>query len=54
MMPSHLRICLGAVHDKKLHEERGIGLWEKPVYGLDYGPMIERELGDLLTTANIT
>ena len=51
MMPSHLRIAIAPLQDEKLHEERGIGLWERPVYGLDYTPMIERELNDLLTTA---
>jgi protein arginine N-methyltransferase 1 len=51
MMPSHLRLDLAAIEDKKLHDERGIGMWERPVYGFDYGPMIERELGELLTTA---
>ncbi len=51
LMPSELRLCLAPVEDQALHMERGVGLWEKPVYGFDFTPMVRRELSELLTTA---
>lgn len=51
MMPSRVRLTVAPVENAELHEERGIGLWEKPVYGFDFTPMIDRELTELLSTA---
>lgn len=51
MMPSHVRLVLAAIDDDAMHDDRGIGLWEKPVYGFDFRPMIEREVKDLITCA---
>lgn len=50
MMPSALRLHLVAVDDTSLHTELGVGLWERPVYGLDFKPMLEHELHCLITS----
>ncbi len=51
MLPSDLRLYLAPVEDSQLHVERGTGLWERPVYGLDYSPLIDHELNNLITSA---
>jgi SAM-dependent methyltransferase len=51
MLPSSVRLSLAALEDEGMHQERGVGLWEKPVYGFDFKSMIDRELRELLTTA---
>lgn len=53
MMPSRVKLCLTPVQDEKLYREEGLGLWEEPVYGFDYGAMVEYELCDLSTTSQI-
>ena len=50
MMPSALRLHLVPVDDTGLHAELGVGLWERPVYGLDFKPMLEHELRCLITS----
>lgn len=51
LMPSGLRLFLAPIEDSDLHVERGIGLWERPVYGFDFGELVEHELRNLLTTS---
>ena len=51
MMPSRLELCIAAVEDSVLHVEHGIGLWERPIFGLDFRTMVDHELGSLITTA---
>ena len=51
MMPSDVRLYLAPVEDSQLHVERGVGLWQRPVYGLDFTPLLEHELHNLITSA---
>lgn len=53
MMPSRIKLCIVPVQDPKLHKEEGLGMWEQPVYGFDYAPMTDYELGDLSTTSQV-
>lgn len=51
ILPSRFRLYLFPCGHDKLHREHGVGLWEQPVYDLDFAPMLEHELTDLLTTS---
>ncbi len=51
MLPSDVRLYLAPVEDNQLHVERGVGLWQRPVYGLDFSPLLEHELHNLITSA---
>jgi len=51
MMPTDVRLFLAPVEDSQLHVERGVGLWQRPVYGLDFTPLMEHELHNLITSA---
>jgi len=44
MLPGHLRLKVAPVDDSHVHEDLGIGLWERPVYGLDFTRLLEAEV----------
>jgi SAM-dependent methyltransferase len=51
MLPSRFRLHLFPCEHERLHREHGVGLWERPVYDLDFSPMLEHDLTELLTTS---
>ena len=51
MLPGHLRLKVAPVDDSHVHEDLGIGLWERPVYGLDFTRLLEAEVQSFLTAA---
>lgn len=51
MVPSILRLYVAPVEDSTLHVECGVGLWERPVYGFDFGELLEHEMRNLISTA---
>lgn len=51
MLPGHLRLQMAPVDDSHVHEDLGIGLWERPVYGLDFSRLLEMEVQAFITAA---
>lgn len=51
MIPGQFRLQIAPCDDVHVHQELGSGLWERPVYGLDFSLMIEREVGTPITAA---
>ncbi|QDV07163.1 ribosomal protein L11 methyltransferase [Planctomycetes bacterium Poly30] len=51
MLPRHLRLAVAPIDDSHVHMDLGIGLWERPVYGLDYSRLVEAEVQSFLTAA---
>ncbi len=51
MLPRTLRLCVAPVDDSHVHQDLGLGLWERPVYGLDYSRLIEAEVQSFITAA---
>jgi len=49
MIPSAIKLFITLVENPELYMEHGFGIWQEPVYGLDYRPMLAYELGDLET-----
>ncbi|MEM9801663.1 MAG: methyltransferase domain-containing protein [Planctomycetota bacterium] len=51
MLPRHLRLCIAPVDDSHVHQDLGLGLWERPVYGLDFSRLAEVEEQSFITAA---
>lgn len=51
MLPCHLRLQVAPVCDSLVHEDLGIGLWERPVYGFDFSRILETEVRSFITAA---
>ncbi|MEZ6017407.1 MAG: class I SAM-dependent methyltransferase [Planctomycetota bacterium] len=51
MIPGQFRLQMAPTDDVHVHQELGAGLWERPVYGLDFSLMIEREVSSPITAA---
>jgi len=51
MLPGRFRLQIAPTDDVHVHQELGAGLWEKPVYGLDFSLMIDREVFNPITAA---
>ena len=51
MLPRHLRLCVAPVDDSHVHQDLGLGLWERPVYGLDFSRLLEAEVQSFITAA---
>lgn len=51
MIPAVLRLFVAPVDDAELHVAHGSGLWEQPLYGLDFTPMVEHEFGHLIASS---
>lgn len=51
MLPGHLRLCVAPVDDSHVHQDLGLGLWERPVYGLDFSRLAEVEVQSFITAA---
>ena len=47
----HLRLRVAPVCDSHVHEDLGIGLWERPVYGFDFSRILETEVQSFITAA---
>lgn len=51
MLPRQLRLCVAPIDDSHVHEDLGIGLWERPVYGFDFSRVLEAEVQSFITAA---
>lgn len=51
MLPRRFRLQVAPIDDAHIHADLGIGLWERPVYGLDYRKMLELEVQTFITAA---
>lgn len=51
MLPGHLRLRVAPICDSHVHEDLGIGLWERPVYGFDFSRILETEVQSFITAA---
>lgn len=51
MLPAHLRLQVAAIDDSHVHQDLGVGLWERPVYGLDFTRLLEAEVQSFITAA---
>ncbi|MEL6715299.1 MAG: class I SAM-dependent methyltransferase [Planctomycetota bacterium] len=51
MLPRRFRLEVAPVDDAHVHTDLGIGLWERPVYGFDFGRILEAEVQTFITAA---
>lgn len=51
IIPSMVHLDIAVVSDGLLDRHHGLGMWRQRLYGLDYTPMYEHELRDLLQTS---
>jgi len=50
-IPASFSLHLAPLESEQLYRDRGPGLWEQPVYGLDFTRLIDLEIGDLEATS---
>ncbi len=51
IIPGTVHLDIATVSDGLIHRHHGLGMWSDRLYGLDFTPMYEHELRDLLQTS---
>lgn len=50
MIPSHVQMFLAPVQDGSLAYTDGLSMWTQQLWGFDFAPMLDHELGELCST----